>query len=193
MKKNKLFIAGLVTVFVALCSLTLVSSTWAKYTSTATGSDSARVAEWKWTYNGNAIDLSSQNPSVSFDLFTTIKDTAGANEADVAANLIAPGTSGSFKLTFANASEVNAKLALAFTSVETVEQIQYSIDDSTWVENISDLSVSEQPVNMNAEYSITIYWKWLFENNVDSTDTADGIAGNVEHSVTVTATFEQVD
>ena len=42
MKKNKLFIAGLVTVFVALVSLTLVSSTWAKYTSNGLTPESYR-------------------------------------------------------------------------------------------------------------------------------------------------------
>ena len=41
MKKNKIFTLGLVITFVFVVSLTLVSGTFAKYTSTVTGNDSA--------------------------------------------------------------------------------------------------------------------------------------------------------
>ena len=39
MKKNRILIAGVITAFVALITLSLVSGTWAKYTSQVQGSE----------------------------------------------------------------------------------------------------------------------------------------------------------
>ena len=193
MRKNKFFIAGLVTVFVALVSLTLVSSTWAKYTSTVEGTDSARVAKWNWTYNGG--DLANTAEPLTFDLFNTIKDTAGAVEEDVDANLIAPGTSGEFKLSFTNASEVNGMYSVIFESAETVEQIQYSIDGLVWKETIAELNVTDAALDMGQNAELKMYWQWRYfvDDATDGTDTADGLAGDVEQTVKATVIFVQVD
>ena len=59
MKRNKLFILGICTVMVALVSLSLVSGTWAKYTSTVSGSSAARVAKWDVVYTDNAATATS--------------------------------------------------------------------------------------------------------------------------------------
>ena len=192
MKKNRLFMLGIVTVFVAILSLTLVSSTFAKYTSTVTGDDSARVAKWAWTFNTEQLDLGSAQEVTTFGLFDTIKDTAGATEEDVNSGLIAPGTSGSFSFVITNSSEVTGEYTVNFDSSEVVEQIEYSLDGSSWVEEIEDLTKSEQLEAATEGNPITVYWRWEFEGN-DTSDTADGIAGNVEHSVTITILFEQVD
>ena len=53
MKKNKIFTLGLAIAFVFVLSLTLVSGTFAKYTSTVTGKDSAAVAKWAFKYGNN--------------------------------------------------------------------------------------------------------------------------------------------
>lgn len=57
MKKNKLFLLGLFVVFAAVLSLSLVSNTLAKYTSSDSGSDTARVAKWGivMTVTGNEV------------------------------------------------------------------------------------------------------------------------------------------
>lgn len=200
MKKNRLFMLGIVTVFVAILSLTLVSSTFAKYTSTVTGGDSARVAKWAFTYtNDLKSEVTSVSEKIEFDLFNVLKDSDGtSDETDIDnddGSLIAPGTSGSYTLDFTNASEVNATYKVDFTSEETVEQIKYSKDGTNWVETIAQLNIGTTDIEMGDTASITIYWKWDFnaDPSNDASDTADGVAGNVQHAVNVSVTWEQAD
>ena len=190
MRKNKFFIAGLVTVFVALVSLTLVSSTWAKYTSTVTGTDSAKVAKWAWKYEGTALDLDAG--SVTFNLLETVEDYGGGSDADVAPGVMAPGTKGQFVLEFENVSEVNGKIEIAF-DVENAAGIplEYSLNNAHWGTDLEAL-VFEEAVGMNDTSTCTVYWRWAFESGDDEKDTDLGIA---EATITVkaTVTFEQVD
>ena len=204
MRKNKFFIAGLVTVFVALVSLTLVSSTWAKYTSTVEGSDSATVAKWEWNYKGAKIE----SGDVSFDLFNTILDTKDSNaETDVKADLIAPGTKGSFEFSLQNLSEVNATYSVTFSS-ELVGgtgylPIVFTLKDGEGNVMASDTQLSafntelvEVAANMgDAAATYTVEWEWVYEGN-NGADTALGEAaqaGNVKYNVAMRIVMTQVD
>ena len=69
MKKNKFFMLGIITVFVAILSLTFVSSTFARYTSQVSGTDSARVAIWKWSFTEDV--QGTQSSLATIDLFKT--------------------------------------------------------------------------------------------------------------------------
>ena len=101
MKKNRILIAGVITAFVALITLSLVSGTWAKYTSKVQGSDTARVAKWSFNYNGAALN----SETITIDLF---KDNYDGTV--VAANkVVAPGTKGKTKFEIKNMAEVKAK------------------------------------------------------------------------------------
>ena len=112
MEKNKTMKMILITLLIAMIALILVSSTYAKYTSSASGSATARVA--KWSFNvGKNNDIVTTN-TFTFNLFDTINDTNGTDkETDVvsanADKVIAPGTSGSFDLVLENKSETSAK------------------------------------------------------------------------------------
>lgn len=172
-----------------------VSGTYAKYTSTFTGSDSARVAKWAFKIGDNT-DMT-QN-TFTFDLFSTINDTVLDNdgnivaETDVAApnstdttnnisGLIAPGTRGSFKLALRNLSEVNAKYSLELTETNAGNvPIEYSLDGTNWitatdvgggVRTIAFTGITNQALNMNAtsDTEMTIQWRWAFEG-ADSTN-----------------------
>lgn len=93
MKKNKLFIIGLVTVFVALLSLTLVSSTFAKYVTTDTGTDTARVAKW-------GVNITAAGNNAFSKVYSTDDTSATGIESSVISStvdkVIAPGTNGNF-------------------------------------------------------------------------------------------------
>ena len=52
MKRNRMLLAGLFTFALVCVSLTFVGSTYAKYTSEVTGSDTIRAAKYQWTFNG---------------------------------------------------------------------------------------------------------------------------------------------
>lgn len=195
MKKNRLFVLGIITMFVAILSLTLVSGTMARYTSTVTGSDNVTVAKWEWEYKDDQLELN--NDVVSFDLFNTIKDEDGSAENDVAAGLIAPGTSGSFELKFKNTSEVNAEITISFTSDEKVPQIKYSIDGgTTWVDTLAELNFVGEDIAMGGTLIKTVLWKWSFEPGTgdtwtDATDTEFGKTP-VTQTVSMSVTFDQV-
>ena len=203
MKRNKLFIAGIVTVFVALLSLTLVSSTLAKYTSQVSGTDTATVAKWKWNYTGTNV-----SETEKFDLFNTIIDTdTDAEEEDVKANLIAPGTKGSFTFSLQNLSDVNATYSVTFSS-ELVGgtgylPIKFTLKQgSTELASDYDLSafntkIQNVAADMNsAAQQYTVEWEWVFESGNDTADTNLGelaAAGEVKYQVAILVTMTQVD
>ncbi|MBQ4633915.1 MAG: hypothetical protein IJB71_01035 [Bacilli bacterium] len=97
-----------------------MSNTFAKYTSTITGSDSSVVAKW---------DVSDGDALANFDIFgiSKIYDTNGNTDftqdgvvdTDVAIGttdgIIAPGTWGKFSFTLSNNSDVNSLYTVDYT------------------------------------------------------------------------------
>lgn len=209
MKKNKLFIAGLVTVFVALCSLTLVSSTWAKYTSTASGSDSARVAYWGFKTTSITID----------DLFKKAYDSSVQSTVDV----IAPGTSSSAPVTFqpeGGNPEVSYRLTYELEYVIGADlkaklnantSFQWTLQVGTGTVNkyqtieelkteVEKLSKDYAPNTAPESGTITIGWEWDFNGPADNfaNDTLDTELGNLADSlgnieITLSVTATQID
>lgn len=221
MRKNKLFVLGIFTVMVALVSLSLVSNTWARYTSTVSDSDSARVAKWGWEYAGDsatsaAIDLTHASPAITIDLFKTTvyeldnqgKVTATADgEVKQGTAITAPHTGGQFKFNFKNVSEVTASYTITFagatqnwpTSGEAAGYVpfEFSIDNQNWVPNVASLTKTAN-IAMNASADITVYWRWNQVDANNSKDTALGVAAATqanapEYVVTATVEFTQVD
>lgn len=197
MKKNLMFKLGLFCAALVLVATCLVTGTWAKYTSKkALTSDTATVA--KWDIKVEELSMVTGNPTIDFDLFTTIVDTNDGNtDADVATEKIAPGTKGSFALYVKNDSEVNATFQIAFTATnEGSVPLQFSTDGTTWKDNISDIDVAATAIDMGETETITVYWQWVFTTGA-SGDTADTILGTMTTApivqVTATITAEQVD
>lgn len=184
----------------------IVSGTYAKYTSQASGSDTATVAKWSILV-GNKEIANATAQTVSFDLFNTIYDSNGTDtESDVkSGKLIAPGTSGKFDLTIKNASEVNASCAISFKNSNTTIPIEFSTDGTNWTNDIATLASSDTKIAMNATSTMTVQWRWAYEGSssasftntqTDTSDTALGIAAQTAApTATITATIvaTQVD
>lgn len=185
MKKNMIMRFASLLLVVTLLSTCAISGTFAKYTSSATGSDSARVA--KWSFKAGGADVATVD-EFTFDLFTG-EDT-----------IIAPGSTGSFELKLKNESEVNAKYSIDYTATQTNTPDSINIPikfcltnsqtPSDWKENIDDLDVTDVSlVKGSAETSVTVYWKW--DTATDVSDTALGVksatAENSAPTVTVSA------
>lgn len=208
MKKNRILIAGVITAFVALITLSLVSGTWAKYTSQVQGSDTAKVAKWAFTYDGKDIesvedaDIKLFDATKIYELDTTGNvDTAnleqhvkkGTDEA-----IIAPGVGGLYQVEVVNNSEVDAKYEVSYELVagSAAVPLEFSTDNSTWKKNLSDVATAATDLNQGETKTITVYWRWAFtdttDTNRDVNDTTLGIAeGNV--TIKVIITFTQVD
>lgn len=201
MKKNRMMrLASLLLVLVLMTS-SVVGGTFAKYTSKATASDTARVAKWEILVD--TVNIAQETTQIiSFDLFSTIYDTdGGAAEDNVAANLLAPGTKGSFTVDITNNSEVDAQIKATLSAVETHDlPIQYSLDGvSGWTNELADLSVDEA-VDMNGgKATVTVHWQWVYSTGEagDTADTKLGIlaAAGTDVGVTVTMAVEatQID
>lgn len=189
MKKNKIFALGLIVTFVAFISLSLVSSTWAKYTSSVSGTSTATVA--KWSFDG--VDLSTN--TIDFNLFNTILDTNDEAETDVKAGLIAPGTKGSARFTFKNTGEVNAKaiVKLELTNTSNIP-LTFTLGEETLFADGNSYQ-KEIPLSMKNDTGTTwaLNWAWAFGGD-DTTDTQLGTAETApEILVKLTVEFVQVD
>ncbi len=218
MKTNKMMrIAGFLLVAVML-STCVISGTFAKYTSTTAGTDTARVAKWQFKIDTDDTVVTSK--TFTFDLFNTVADTADAsetNDANVAdatdsKAIIAPGTQGSFEIKLENLSEVSARYGIAFTGdlknvpVELqITQGNAEVTDNGWKNTIAGINVAIADANKltysdgtagsgNDYVSYTVHWRWVFGDPSNNTsDTTLGLAGTAEPTVTATITVEQVD
>ena len=196
MKNIKMLVIAVLLVAVAVTSYA-VSGTYAKYTSTFTGSDAARVAEWAFELN----DVTATN-TFEFDLFETINDTDGSTETDVAdGKIIAPGTTGSFAIKVANLSEVNATYAIDYTVTnDDGIAIEFSANGTDgWSDELADVTATA--INMGANATKKVYWRWVYERGTTADDkttnnTADttlGLDGTAEVSVQAKVIVNQVD
>jgi len=203
MKKMSIFAMLLAAVLVTSYS---VSGTYAKYTSTFEGASStAKVAKWGFEINEEEASATTE---FEFNLFDTVKDTAGADEEDVkSGNIIAPGTSGEFDIKLANLSEVNANYAINYTVTNDGKiPVEFSVDGQNWTTSLANVAASDATkLAMGADTTITVQWRWAFngadsanyndgENKqTDVTDTTLGNAGSATITVKADITVTQID
>ena len=201
MKSNKQKAGIMALAVLAAVGSYFIAGTYAKYTSTISGSDSADVAKWSWTINNTNIN-SAETTTYTFNLFDTIKDSDGTSaESDVTSGKIAPGTSGSFDINITNNSEVNATYAIAFTATNGSNvPIEYSADRTNWSSSVGGLNVAATNIAIGASSTTkTVYWRWAFTGaeGVDAADTALGFSANSSPApsvqVTAAVTVTQVE
>ena len=191
MKKNRMM--RLASVLLVLCLLTtsVISGTFAKYTSTTTATSTATVAKWDVKLDDNAF-----TDTITFDFTEYWTDSDGKTEADVVSTKLAPGTKGSFDLQVTNSSEVNAqfKMNFDFSALSGLPlTFTYKVGDTEYTQG------QFVAINMNETKTVTVTWEWPFERgesdtlvNNDKADTALGEAA-ATFNITATVVVEQVD
>jgi len=147
MKKNWILRLGVLAMVLTLVTMPMVSSTYAKYVTSTTGTDTARVAKWGVVVNadvknifGDAYDVTTSDLSVDYATGTVTVKAVADNT-----NIVAPGTKGSFKFGVTGQPEVSvamtydATIALSGWTVITAEDympinwtIQRSSDSKFW-------------------------------------------------------------
>ncbi len=210
MKMNRTMRVAVLMLALTIITSCFVGGTFAKYTSTTTGSSTATVAKWSFKVN-NAEFAVQPEATLTFNLFDTINDTGNTtDEGDVADGRIAPGTAGSFDMIIANTSEVNATWTVVLEETNGTDiPLQYSVDGTTWTDSVAELVMTDltgQSLDMNKSTTVTVYWRWVFDDNTDGahakqndrSDTALGIYAqnnDTVPTVTITATLTatQVD
>lgn len=202
MKNNKTVKFMALVLFVTILAIILVSGTYAKYTTSATGSDTATVAKWSIKL-GNEDIAKSTEKTFTIDLFSTITNTDGSEEKIVKktdGSLIAPGTMGSFTLlSLKNESEVNAKYNVTYTLAnESGVPLEFTTnkdDESSWKSDFTAINVSNEALATDATATTaTVYWRWAFTKDT-ARDTSDTTLGTTTPTVTLTAKIdvEQAD
>ncbi len=202
MKNNKTVKFMALVLFVTILAIILVSGTYAKYTTSATGSDTATVAKWSIKL-GNEDIAKSTEKTFTIDLFSTITNTDGSEEKNVKktdGSLIAPGTMGSFTLlSLKNESEVNAKYSVTYTLAnESGVPLEFTTnkdDESSWKSDFTAVNVSNEALATDATATTaTVYWRWAFTKDT-ARDTSDTTLGTTTPTVTLTAKIdvEQAD
>lgn len=202
MKNNKTVKFMALVLFVTILAIILVSGTYAKYTTSATGSDIATVAKWSIKLGDEDIAKSTEK-TFTIDLFSTITNTDGSEEKNVKktdGTLIAPGTMGSFTLaSLKNESEVNAKYSVTYTLAnESGVPLEFTTnkdDESSWKSDFTAVNVSNEALATDATATTaTVYWRWAFTKDT-ARDTSDTTLGTTTPTVTLTAKIdvEQAD
>lgn len=219
MKKTKFMRAALLLLVLTLITSCFVGGTFAKYTTSTTGNDSARVAYWGFD----------QAAATEIKLFDTTYDNGNVTSSNTD-NVIAPGTSktSTFAFGYTNntaknitAPEVKYNFKVDVTTTGTTTKLddnpsfkwtlQKGDEEVTKYNTVAELASAIKVLSGEASGSkdydagtlpgsftsadevYTIGWEWAFDGN----DTADTELGNmqdlenVEIAITITAT--QID
>ena len=201
MKKNRMMRAASALLVAVLMTTCTISGTFAKYTTSVTSNDSARVA--KWGFEPVAMDITG--------LFSNVYDAGAADyTVESAVDVIAPGTQGSAQFAFAydeangiNAPEVDYTFKVETTGSEcddTIKNngsIQWKLDSGEWgtwdafiaaieaLDGDEDYEAGELPEKFGtADNTHTVYWRWVFTTG-DASDMEDTEMGNADELANV--------
>lgn len=191
MKKNYMMRLAAVLLVLVLLSTCVISGTFAKYVTTGTADDSARIA--KWGFNNTKV--------IKFDMFDGEYDNVKSANGE---NVVAPGTTKTaiIKLTYENqaAPEVAYNFAVELNVAGTQALLDVLVWKYTYGTKTEDKLTYTQLVDkinaLSADYaagklpeeSISITWEWPFELS-DSQDAIDTVLGNAD-STELVVTFK---
>ncbi len=217
MKKTKLMRAALLLLVLTLITSCFVGGTFAKYTTRAEGSDTARVAKWGVEITANGATFANKYATDTGNVVGTIANSVVSANAD---KVIAPGTKGNMVgMTITGTPEVAVSVNYAANfKVEgwTVDEKFYcplqikvgstmidgvKFNNAVAFENAVNTEISTYNKNYAAGTDLStasvttpsVSWEWPFSED-DIKDTALGnlpIAPTV--SLTVTTTVDQIN
>lgn len=219
MKKNTMMRLAAVMLMCVLLTTSVVGGTFAKYVTSETGTDSARVAKWGVTIQANGTTFAKK--------YNNGPDTAGTQVVSEV-KVVAPGTNGTMaKMELSGTPEVkvrvkyDATLELVGWNLYGGEEycpIIITVGDKTYGLNsiyASDASVAVKCADItelkskvvgaiaayNAVYAANqdlsaaavktpdVSWKWPYENGNDSADTYLGNQAAIGNAPTITLTI----
>ena len=206
-RKNYAMRISAILLILTMTSLCMVSGTFAKYTATASGTDTARVAKFLFNLNDSEMVWAQ---SITVDLFKsaykngeTVKVKSTEDPLD---KVVAPGTSGVFAIKTENKGEVAVKTNFTFEEINDNKiPIQYAVTTSenldgneTWKPAAGGVSIPGAGLGVGAPATTQyVHWKWVTPADVEGgptgneADTTLGKAGTAKVNTTITCTVEQ--
>ena len=180
MKKNKMMRFASALLVATLLSTSVISGTFAKYVTTGTGSDSARVAKWGVSINANGTSFATSYKNDEEISTNAIGSVSSVNNGGSdSKKLIAPGTSGELvECTISGTPEVAVKV----TYDATVDLTGWTVTGDFDGNGITDPSTET-----NVEYCPIIFRVDTVDIKMDSTnpalDTLDKFKNAVELAI----------
>lgn len=174
-KKLKLFIA-LISLFY---SVSLIQTTYAKYTSSADANANLTVARWNILINNQDIK---QNSDFTNNITPTFTGTT-----NIAANIIAPTSEGYFDIVVnGNNTDVTFKYTITITqdlasNVSDLKIYKYTIDTDSTEHTFTDAYTLDNTVNLNdtsKTHTYRFYVRWLDGDGETMDNTADTASTN---------------
>lgn len=216
MKINRMMRLASILLVLVLMTSSVVGGTFAKYTTSVDGYDTARVA--KWGFEPSEIELDGLFNYV----YEMDADPAWATNSVVASDgktdLIAPGTTGSAKFGFnydevsggaigapevAYTFEVNVDETGIADSIKANKNIQWKLDEGNWVTwnefvaavealdgstaGAGQYAPNTLPDAFNSDGEMhTISWQWIFFADDAQDKDVDTVMGNADDLAQVT-------
>lgn len=198
MKKNKMMRIASVLLVAVLLSTCAISGTFAKYTTTVTDSDTARVAKW-------GMDKLTMADLYMFD--GQYKDGENVN-VDATTNVIAPGAFKTVTVDITKpttAPEVAYSFALAINATgnaDLLAKLQWKLNKGSFgtfaelqtaVAALGQARVEAGALPTADDFTITWQWPFYVDGAGDTSDTNFGNAASLEEiSVTLSITATQI-
>lgn len=132
MKKNRMMRLASILLVCVLLTTSVISGTFAKYTTSTNGEDTARVAKWGVTLSVDTESLFAT--SYGTNLAPAAKNEAG-NDIAITVNaagtpapdVVAPGTGGAMVFSIVGEPEVAAKVTVSFTDISSIHVPQGAV------------------------------------------------------------------
>ncbi len=166
-KQNSKFLKVVIALIIlTMLALIALSGTYAKYTTSKTGTGTAVVANWDIDFtDGNNAEIT------SFDV--NLADTITSN--DSGNTFIQPGSKGTFTIKVTNNSQVSASLKAIITNKSnttfTQDQFTFTVtDDGT------DVTDGTSTLAPGATRTLKVDWEWVYNKTADA-DTEDTTLG----------------
>lgn len=170
-KKKIVLVLGII---MAIFSMNLIQSTYAKYITITSGHTNMDIARWDIIVNKEHIKNEEE-------LTATIEPFYVENP-NVAAGVIAPGSVGYFDITInGEDTDVSFEYTISVSptiasSVEDIVLTHYSLDEGETIKDVDDEAITGQilKTDINTTKTIRVYVKWidgvgeLMDNATDS-------------------------
>lgn len=147
MKKNKMMRLASVLLVCVLLTTSVISGTFAKYVTTAEGTDSARVAKWGVTITMSGDDTIFKSVYAKDDTtpgLTLTNSVEAATNGSTQDKVVAPGTTGSTTFSITGTPEVAVKLDVVVTATSTIK-LAKDTDYTMAAGTFEDTEVKVQP------------------------------------------------
>lgn len=191
-KGSKIVRLGVLALTLTMVSTCLMGGTMARYVTEVTGTASASVAAWKFNVN----DATSEKPTFTDIELGSTANRASYNAEDIADDVIAPGTKGSFEIIVdGTGSEVGVdytvKIAAA-TGTTLPNDLTFKVDDTAYTLGSDVSGTIDYSTTDNAmKKTLKVTWEWAFGEG-DDKDSNDNTYADANWTLDIAVTGKQV-